>query len=110
MGKVGRWKMRQGRDNDHSAWKVLAIALLGVVATGASAWMVFDQGVVGREEVSRMIAEQSPYLADRLIIRQTLEANSEMLKKVAVDINAIKVDQARLGERVEMLMKMKERK
>ncbi len=102
--------MRPARDNYQSVWKVLAIALLGVVATGASAWMVFDQGVVGREEVSRMIVEESPYQSERLIIRETLEANNEMLKKVAADVNEIKIEQARLGERVGMLMKIKEKR
>ncbi len=102
--------MRPARQRSDTIWKSLAIALFGIVATGASAWMVFDQGVVGREEVSRMIAEQSPYLTDRQIVRETLEANSEMLKKIAADVNSIKVEQARLGERVEMLMKKSEKK
>ncbi len=102
--------MRHKMETTHSIWKVLAVALLGIVVTGASAWMVFDQGVVSREEVSQMIERESPYLADRLVLRETLQANSETLRRVAADVNAIKVEQARLGERVEMVMKVVEKR
>jgi len=44
---------------------MVAATLMGVVVTGGSAWLVFGQKAIGREEVARMIASESPYIADR---------------------------------------------
>lgn len=88
-----------------SFWKVIAISLMGVVVTGASAWMVLDQGIVNRDEISLMISRESPYAAERQMVTETLKTNSELLNRVAADVNSIKVEQARLSERVEMLIR-----
>lgn len=94
-------------DNDRvsSLWKTIAVALIGIVATGASAWMVFDQNVVSREEVSRMIAIESDWRTEREVVLQVLGESKIMLKQVAEDVTKVKVEQARLTERVELLMK-----
>lgn len=86
-------------------WKTIAVTLLGALVTGASAWLVFGQGAVTREEAARMVVEQSPYIADRKLILETLATNSRVLEKVSENVNAIKIEQVRLSERLERVLK-----
>jgi hypothetical protein len=85
-------------------WKTIALTLIGVVVSGSSAWLVFGQRAVGREEVAQMIAVQSPYLEDRKSIAEALEANNRILDRIAADVQSLKVEQARLIERIDGLM------
>jgi len=84
-------------------WRTLSAALLGVLFAGTAAWLLVGQKAVGREEVERMIAAESPYITDRRAIQERLEANSLLLARIAADIGEIKVEQARLAERIEAL-------
>jgi hypothetical protein len=67
-----------------------AATLMGVVATGLSAWLAFGQKAVTREEVSRMITAESPYIADRRVIADRLDSNMRLLEKISTDVNQIR--------------------
>lgn len=86
-------------------WKAVAMALISAVVSGASAWLVFGEGTVGREEVSKMILTESPYIADRRLIADRLEANTKLLEKISADVAGLKVEEARLSEKVDVLIK-----
>ena len=91
---------------DSSAvWRTISATLLSALVTGISAWLVFGQGSVDREAVSRMIASESPYIADKRAISERLESNGRLLEKVAADVAMIRIEQARLMEKVEVLSK-----
>ena len=95
--------MRIQRGVEEGLWRTAAAALLGVVLTGLSAWLLVGQKAVGREEVMQMIAAESPYVADRRAIEERLDQNSRLLARLVSDVNEIKIEQAKLIERIEAL-------
>jgi len=84
-------------------WRTAAAALMGIVSTGIAAWLLVGQKAVGREEVMQMIAAESPYVADRRAIEERLDQNNRLLTRLVSDVSEIKIEQARLIERVEAL-------
>jgi len=101
--------MKINNASEEGLWRTAAAALLGIVATGLSAWLLVGQKAVGREEVMQMIAAESPYVADRRAIEERLDQNSRLLTRLVSDVGEIKVEQARLVERVESLARRSEK-
>ncbi len=92
--------MTKSKESQSSLWRTVSTTLMGMVVTGISAWLVFGQGSVGREEVARMIAAESPYVADRNAIAERLDANGKLLERIASDVGQIKIEQARMIEQL----------
>lgn len=97
--------MRQMNSSEQAngIWRTVAAACVGMLATGISAWLVFAQQAVTREEVIHMIARETPYLEDRKAIQETLSRNSEAVTRMGVEIGKLRDQQSRMEFKIDAL-------
>jgi len=59
-------------------------ALVGIVLTGAAAWMVFGQDKVTREEMLDYVQHQAPWIMERGTIGEHIKTNSQNIHRLEV--------------------------
>lgn len=91
-------------------WQSVATAALGVMITLITFWAGVSKKIVSKEEIGRMIQNESPYFKDREFIMERLAANKETqaalsitLQKVIEVMNELKIQIATLGKTLEAL-------
>jgi len=97
-------------------WQSVASVSIGVVITLIGFWVGIGRKVVTKEEISKMIHNDSPYCQDRQFIMERLATNKETqialsvtLQKVIEVMNELKVQIATLGKTLEALEERIER-
>lgn len=97
-------------------WQTVATASIGMVVTLIGFWVGLGKKIVSREEIAKMIQNDSPYAHDRQFIMERLATNKETqtalsitLQKVIEVMNELKVQIATLGKTLEALEERIER-
>lgn len=97
-------------------WQTLATASIGIIITLVGFWVGIGRKIITREEVGKMIQNDSPYCQDRQFIMERLAINKETqtalsvtLQKVIEVMNELKVQIATLGKTLEALEERIER-
>lgn len=97
-------------------WQSLATASVGIVITLVGFWVGIGRKIITKEEISRMIQNETPYGKDREFIMERLATNKETqvalsitLQKVIEVMNELKVQIATLGKTLEALEERIER-
>jgi hypothetical protein len=88
----------------NGTWKTFTFTLAGMLATGISAWLVFAQQAVTRNEVVHLISRETPYLEDRKAIQEALARNHEGLNRLREDIDCLRIQQYRMESKLDALM------
>jgi predicted peroxiredoxin len=98
-------------------WQALATASIGIIVTLVSFWVGLGRKIVSKEEITKMIQNETPYCKDREFIMERLATNKETqmalsitLQKVIEVMNELKVQIATLGKTLEALEERIERK
>lgn len=98
-------------------WQSVATVSLGIIVTLIGFWVGVGRKVITKEEISRMIQNETPYCKDREFIMERLATNKETqaalsitLQKVIEVMNELKVQIATLGKTLEALEERIERK
>lgn len=84
-------------------WRAAAATFAGMLATGISAWLVFAQQAVTREEVIHMIGRETPYLEDRKSIQESLSRNGEAINRMSAEIEKLRGQQYRLESKIDAI-------
>ncbi len=84
-------------------WRIATATFAGMLATGISAWLVFAQQAVTREEVIHMIERETPYLEDRKSIQEALSRNGEAIGRMTAEIERLRGQQCRLEIKIDAL-------
>ncbi|GMV65072.1 MAG: hypothetical protein AMXMBFR75_08740 [Candidatus Hinthialibacteria bacterium] len=88
-------------------WKAAAATLAGMLATGLSAWLLFAQEAVTRDEVLHFIQRETPYIEDRKAIQESLVRNHESILRMADEIVLIRAQQMRMESKLDVLLGQK---
>ena len=98
-------------------WQTLATVLVGIVVTLISFWVNLGKKIVSKDEITKMIQNETPYCRDREFIMERLATNKEAqlalsitLQKVIEVMNELKIQRATLGKTIEALEERIERK
>jgi predicted RND superfamily exporter protein len=98
-------------------WQSLATVSIGIIVTLIGFWVSIGKKVVTKEEITKMIQNETPYCKDREFIMERLATNKETqmalsitLQKVIEVMNELKVQIATLGKTLEALEERIERK
>ncbi len=97
--------MRQMKTNiqGNGLWRTVAATFAGMLVTGISAWLVFAQQAVTRQEVIHMIGRETPYLEDRRSIQESLSRNGEAITRMGGEIEKLRGQQCRLESKIDAL-------
>lgn len=97
-------------------WQSVATVSIGIVVTLMGFWVGVGRKIITKEEISRMIQNETPYCKDREFIMERLATNKETqaalsitLQKVIEVMNELKVQIATLGKTLEALEERIER-
>lgn len=97
-------------------WQSLATVSIGIIVTLLGFWVGVGRKIITKEEISRMIQNETPYCKDREFIMERLATNKETqaalsitLQKVIEVMNELKVQIATLGKTLEALEERIER-
>ena len=63
--------------NGTIVWKLIATTCVGIIVTGAGAWMVFGQDKVTRSEMIEYVQNQAPWARDRQSIQLEIKSNAK---------------------------------
>lgn len=85
-------------------WRTATVTLAGILVTGLSAWLLFAQEAVTRDEVIHLIQRETPYLEDRKSIQESLERNHESFLRMADEIDLIRTQQMRMESKLDVLL------
>ena len=99
-------------------WKVVAIALLGVVVSGLGAWLTFakdapdrgevstmiERGATQEPEVRRIVIEASPYVRDRGVIKKSIDDLEAQVDSIDNRVDGLRTEQTRLIERIDRVL------
>jgi len=102
----------------NGVWRVLAVALIGVVVTGVISWLGFAKDTPGRTEVAAMIdrgacqepevkqivAETSPYIQDRAVIRKSINNLESKVVELDGSVDGLRMEQTKLVERIDRVL------
>jgi hypothetical protein len=98
-------------------WQSIASITVGILVTLIAFWAGISKKIVSKEEISKMIQNETPYCKDREFIMERLSVNKETqaalsitLQKVIEVMNELKVQIATLGKTLEALEERIERK
>lgn len=98
-------------------WQALATASIGIIVTLVSFWVGLGRKIVSKDEITKMIQNETPYCKDREFIMERLATNKETqlalsitLQKVIEVMNELKIQIATLGKTLEALEERIERK
>jgi hypothetical protein len=98
-------------------WQSLASLTIGVLVTLIGFWAGIGRKIVSKEEITKMIENNSPYCQDRQFIMERLATNKETqvalsvtLQKVIEVMNELKIQIATLGKTLEALEERIEKK
>lgn len=91
-------------------WQALATAGVGIIITLVGFWVGIGRKIITREEITKMIASESPYNQDRQFIMERLNTNKESQAAFALALqrntevmNELKIQIATLGKTLEAL-------
>ena len=97
-------------------WQSVATLTIGILVSSIGFWISLGKKIISREEINRMIQNDSPYNQDRQFIMERLATNKETqialsitLQKVIEVMNELKVQIATLGKTLEALEERIER-
>jgi len=97
-------------------WQSVATVSIGIIVTLMGFWVGVGRKIITKEEISRMIQNETPYCKDREFIMERLATNKETqaalsitLQKVIEVMNELKVQIATLGKTLEALEERIER-
>lgn len=97
-------------------WQTVATVSVTIIVTLLGFWVSIAKKIVTKEEISKMIQNDSPYAQDRQFIMERLSTNKETqialsltLQKVIEVMNELKVQIATLGKTLEALEERIER-
>lgn len=103
-------------DNVINFWQSIATTTIGILVTLVAFWAGLSKKMVGKEEIAKMIQNESPYCKDREFIMERLATNKETqvalsitLQKVIEVMHELKVQIATLGKTLEALEERIER-
>ena len=99
-------------------WKVVAVALISVVVTGAAAWLGFakdapdrievstmiERGATQESEVRRIVVEASPYMQDRGVIKKSIDDLEAQVDSIDNRVDGLRTEQTRLIERIDRVL------
>jgi hypothetical protein len=98
-------------------WQSLATASIGIIVTLIGFWVSIGKKIVTKEEITKMIQNETPYCKDREFIMERLATNKETqvalsitLQKVIEVMHELKIQIATLGKTLEALEERIERK
>jgi predicted peroxiredoxin len=66
-------------------WQALATASIGIIVTLVSFWVGLGRKIVSKDEITKMIQNETPYCKDREFIMERLATNKET--QLALSIN-----------------------
>ena len=75
-------------------WKVVAVALISLVAAGACSWLAFGASTIDRGEAVEIVKTHSPYNEDRKLLTTSLNRMSDAIEKQGEAINGLSTTQA----------------
>lgn len=97
-------------------WQSVSTTCIGVLITLIGFWVGIGRKIITKDEISKMIVNESPYFKDREFIMERLAANKETqaalsitLQKVIEVMNELKIQIATLGKTLEALEERIER-
>lgn len=100
----------------NNIWQYIATTSLGIIISMATFWLTTARHMVHKDEVSRMIETQSPYIHDKQFIMERLAVNKETqaqfslaLQRNADVMNELRLQLATLGKTLETLEERIER-
>ncbi len=76
-------------------------AIVSVLLTTLIAVISFGYSLPSRTEVHSMIQNESPYLADRRLLMESMQRSEEKLDRLTREIEGLKVEQAKILARLE---------
>lgn len=99
-------------------WRVIAVALISVVVTGAVAWLGFakdapdrrevttmiERGACQEPEVRRIVVTASPYVQDRAVIRKSIDDLEATVDALDITVDGMRTEQTRLIERIDRVL------
>ena len=91
-------------------WQTLATVLVGIVVTLISFWVNLGKKIVSKDEITKMIQNETPYCRDREFIMERLANNKEMqtafslaLQRNTEVMTELKIQIAMLGSTLEAI-------
>lgn len=100
-----------GNGREYSTMKMALAACIGVIVTGATAWVAFGQDKVTRPEMAEYVGQQAPWVRDKGEIIAGIKSNVDTTRRLEVSIQnlvdvqtQLLVEQRVLVQRVEDLL------
>ena len=102
----------------NGVWRVIAVALISVVAAGVVSWlgfakdtparsevaMMIDRGACQEPEVKQLVLETSPYLQDRAVIKKSINDLEVKVEKLDSSVDGLRTEQTKLIERIDRVL------
>lgn len=63
-------------------WRTLAVALAGILVTGAASWLTFGADKIARPDMEAYVSSQSPWAKSRDVVEMRLRQHEESLAKI----------------------------
>ena len=81
----------------NGVWKTVAITVIGMFLTGASAWVSIAKDVVTEPEMVSYVNNSAPYVRDQKLILDYLED----IKELRVEVRELRIAVERLEARID---------
>lgn len=91
-------------ESANTHWRSLTVSLMGLIVGGVTTWTLFAGGTVSRDEVARMIEKETPYLADRKAIQESLARTEDSLRRLSSQVELLMRQQVRLESRLDQML------
>lgn len=79
---------------------------IGVLGTLVVMWFAFANEVPRRDEVRQLIQETAPYTAERQLLLNTTQANSQAVANLALRLAQTEATQARIEAKLDLLLQL----
>lgn len=89
------------KNDSNNIWRTVAAWLFGLLIAGGGTWLTWGQHSITRAQVTEMIKVESPYIEDRRALQELLHQNSGSLERLSRAVEELKIEQARLVEKLE---------
>ena len=70
-------------------WKYVAVGLISMGVTSVPSYIILVSNTTDREDVKRLILENSPYNNDQKLIMKQINSNTEVIKNINIQLNKI---------------------
>ncbi len=98
--------MDASRNGQKTLMMAVLVALIAVIGTWALSWFTIAGDKVDRKEVLELIQTTAPYVLDRNVLISGMESNAKAVGNMDTELQALKIEQTRLIERVDMLLRL----